>query len=479
MRRSSGTQPAIRSSPPVTPASAMNEAISMWSGETWCSQPPSFASPWTCMTFEPIPSIAAPMRVSSRARSWTCGSEAALRMTVEPGVSADAIRAFSVPITDGSSMKKSHARRPPSGARRRMSRACSTCAPSALNASRCGSSRRRPITSPPGGGSSASPKRASSGPATRNDARIRSARSGSTSVLDTSSACSEIVLPSFRSILTPRSTSSAISASVSRICGTLCSTTRSSVNRQAASSGRAAFLFPAGTTVPDSGTPPSMTSFSISGGSDGAGRTEVRPGSWARVPTMSHELSRPEAWTLFCEWTESPSLRKHVLAVEAAMRAYARRFGEDEELWGVTGILHDLDYERHPDLESGHPRIALKELEARSYPPELVRAVASHADFLGVSRETPMEKTLYAVDELTGFIMACAYVRPTGIHGLTPKSVKKKMKTPAFAAAVNRDELREGAEALGVDFDEHLAFVIAALEAEADVLELNGSAAHA
>ena len=194
---------------------------------------------------------------------------------------------------------------------------------------------------------------------------------------------------------------------------------------------------------------------------------------------MSSQISRPEAWSLFCEWTESPSLRKHVLAVEAAMRAYARKFGEDEELWGVTGILHDLDYERHPDLETGHPRIALGELEARGYPPELVRAVASHATFLGVSRDSPMEKTLFAVDELSGFIMACAYVRPTGIHGMTPKSVKKKLKTPAFAAAVNRDELREGAEALGVDFDEHLAFVIAALEAQADELELNGSAAHA
>jgi putative nucleotidyltransferase with HDIG domain len=194
---------------------------------------------------------------------------------------------------------------------------------------------------------------------------------------------------------------------------------------------------------------------------------------------MSSQISRPDAWSLFCEWTESPSLRKHVLAVEAAMRAYARKFGEDEELWGVTGILHDLDYERHPDLETGHPRIALGELEARGYPPELVRAVASHATFLGVSRDSPMEKTLFAVDELSGFIMACAYVRPTGIHGMTPKSVKKKLKTPAFAAAVNRDELREGAEALGVDFDEHLAFVIAALEAQADELELNGSAAHA
>ena len=194
---------------------------------------------------------------------------------------------------------------------------------------------------------------------------------------------------------------------------------------------------------------------------------------------MSFELSRPEAWSLFCEWTESPSLRKHVLAVEAAMRAYARRFGEDEELWGITGILHDLDYEKHPDLETGHPRIALAELERLGYPPELVRAVASHATYLGVSRDSRMEKTLFAVDELTGFIMACAYVRPTGIHGLTPKSVKKKMKTPAFAAAVNRDELREGAEALGVDFDEHLAFVIAALEERADELELGGSAAHA
>ena len=190
---------------------------------------------------------------------------------------------------------------------------------------------------------------------------------------------------------------------------------------------------------------------------------------------MSLVLSRPAAWSLFCEWTESPSLRKHVLAVEAAMRAYARRFGEDEELWGITGLLHDLDYERHPDLATGHPRIALKELEARGYPPELVRAVASHADFLGVSRDSTMEKTLFAVDELSGFLMACAYVRPTGIHGLTPKSVKKKMKTPAFAAAVNRDELRNGAEELGVDFDEHLAFVIAALEDRAEELELHGS----
>jgi putative nucleotidyltransferase with HDIG domain len=189
--------------------------------------------------------------------------------------------------------------------------------------------------------------------------------------------------------------------------------------------------------------------------------------------------TRDEAWELFCEWTESDPLRKHVLGVEAAMRAYARKYGEDEELWAATGILHDLDYEKHPDLETGHPRVALELFEERGYPRELTDAVAGHATFLGVPRETLMAKTLFAVDELSGFIMACAYVRPTGIHGLTPKSVKKKMKTPAFAAAVNREELREGAEKLGVDFDEHLAFVIAALEAESDELELNGSAAHA
>jgi putative nucleotidyltransferase with HDIG domain len=190
---------------------------------------------------------------------------------------------------------------------------------------------------------------------------------------------------------------------------------------------------------------------------------------------MSLPLSRDEAWTLFCEWTESESLRRHVLAVEAAMRAYAREFGEDEELWGITGMLHDLDYERYPDLETGHPRHALKELERLGFPEEVVRGVASHADFLGVPRETRMEKTLYAVDELTGFIAAVAYVRPQGIHGMTPKSVKKKLKQPSFAAAVDREEMRAAADDLGVDFDQHLAFVIAAMEEQAGELGLEGS----
>ena len=191
---------------------------------------------------------------------------------------------------------------------------------------------------------------------------------------------------------------------------------------------------------------------------------------------MPVRLSRDEAWSLLTEWVESASLRRHCLAVEAAMRAAARRAGADEELWGNTGLLHDLDYERYPDLGTGHPRKALELFEDMDLEPELIRGVASHADFLGVSRDSEMEKTLYAVDELCGFIVACAYVRPEGIHGMTPKSVKKKLKTASFAAAVNRDEVRAGAEELGVEFDEHLRFVIAALEERADELELHGSA---
>src|SRR5919202_2299633 len=140
--------------------------------------------------------------------------------------------------------------------------------------------------------------------------------------------------------------------------------------------------------------------------------------------------TRADAWDLVCEWISSDSLRKHVLGVEAAMRAYARRDGEDEELWGITGLVHDLDYERYPDLETGHPRHALKELEERGYPQDVIDAVAGHAEFLGVPRETPMAKTLFAVDELSGFVAACALVRPTGIEGMKAKSVRKKLKQP-------------------------------------------------
>src|SRR3954453_9047898 len=186
------------------------------------------------------------------------------------------------------------------------------------------------------------------------------------------------------------------------------------------------------------------------------------------------EVDRDEAWRLFCEWTESESLRKHVLGVEAAMVAYAREYGESEQLWAATGILHALDYEKPPDMDAddGHPRTALKVLREKRYPEELVDAVAGHAEFLNHPRTTRLSKTLFAVDELSGFVAACALVRPTGIVGLTPKSVKKKLKTPAFAAAVDREQMRRSAEDLGVDFDEHIQRVIGAMEARADELGL-------
>jgi putative nucleotidyltransferase with HDIG domain len=182
--------------------------------------------------------------------------------------------------------------------------------------------------------------------------------------------------------------------------------------------------------------------------------------------------SRDDAWVLFCEWTESDSLRKHALAVEAGMRAYARRYDGDEELWAVTALVHDLDYERYPDLDSGHPRYALRELEERGYPAEVIDAVAGHADFLGVPRETPMAKALYAVDEMSGFVTACALVRPTGIEGMKPKSVRKKMKQPSFAAAVDRDQLERAADELGVEMSEHIQVVIDALQGRAEELGL-------
>jgi putative nucleotidyltransferase with HDIG domain len=181
---------------------------------------------------------------------------------------------------------------------------------------------------------------------------------------------------------------------------------------------------------------------------------------------------RADAWALVCEWIDSDSLRKHVLGVEAAMRAYARRDGEDEEKWAVTGLVHDLDYERYPDPDTGHPRYALKELEERGYPQDVIDAVAGHAEYLGVPRETRLAKTLYGVDELSGFIAACALVRPTGLEGMKPKSVRKKLKQPSFAAKVDREQIARGIEELGVDESEHIQLIIDAMAENAAELGL-------
>jgi putative nucleotidyltransferase with HDIG domain len=182
--------------------------------------------------------------------------------------------------------------------------------------------------------------------------------------------------------------------------------------------------------------------------------------------------TRDDAWALVCEWIEADSLRKHVLGVEAAMRAYARRDGEDEEKWAITGLVHDLDYERYPDLDTGHPRYALEELEARGYPQDVIDAVAGHADFMRVPRTTRLAKTLYGVDELSGFVAACALVRPTGLEDMKPKSVRKKLKQPSFAAKVDRDQIQRAIDELGVDETEHIQLVIDALAENAAQLGL-------
>ncbi len=159
------------------------------------------------------------------------------------------------------------------------------------------------------------------------------------------------------------------------------------------------------------------------------------------------------------------------------MRAVARERGGDEELHGLAGLLHDMDYERFPDPETGHPRMAIEELERRDVDPEVVHAVAAHAPYLGVEPTSDMARALLAVDELSGFVVAVAQVRPEGIHGMTPKSVKKKLKTPAFAAAVSREDVARGPEQLGMELDALIALVISALESEADTLGLHGTTA--
>jgi putative nucleotidyltransferase with HDIG domain len=184
---------------------------------------------------------------------------------------------------------------------------------------------------------------------------------------------------------------------------------------------------------------------------------------------------REAAWELLCEWTASDSLRKHALAVEASMRAYARIWGEDEERYAITGLVHDLDYERFPDAETGHPRMGIAELRERGYPEDVIEAVAGHAEYLEVPRETRVAKTLYGVDELSGFVMACALVRPTGIEGIKVKSVRKKLKQPSFAAKVDREQIRRGVSELGVDEGEHIAVVIEALASRAEALGLTAA----
>ena len=185
-------------------------------------------------------------------------------------------------------------------------------------------------------------------------------------------------------------------------------------------------------------------------------------------------MTREAAWDLLTEFTQSESLRKHAMAVEACMRAYAIKFGEDENKWAITGLLHDFDYEKYPTAEE-HPFVGNKILAERGYPDDVRRAIMSHAEYSGVSRDSQMEKTLFACDELAGFITAVALVKPTkSLNEVDVKSVRKRLKDKAFARSVNRDDITNGAQQMGVDLDEHIQFCIDALKTVADKLGLQG-----
>ena len=187
-------------------------------------------------------------------------------------------------------------------------------------------------------------------------------------------------------------------------------------------------------------------------------------------------MTRDEAMSLLLEHLTAPHLIKHCLAVEAAVRGYARRYGEDEELWGLAGLLHDFDYEMHPSADQ-HPALGRPILEARGVPEQVIYAIQSHADYLGIPRSHPLDKALYASDELSGFVMAVAMVRPSkSLHDVDVRAVRKKLKDKAFARAVSREDIQRGAEELGLPLDEHIANVIESLQGAAAELELDGSA---
>jgi putative nucleotidyltransferase with HDIG domain len=205
----------------------------------------------------------------------------------------------------------------------------------------------------------------------------------------------------------------------------------------------------------------------------------MSPESGTVTPAQASDFNRGAAWKLLTEYTQSESLRKHALSVEACMRAYARKFGEDEDKWGIVGLIHDFDYEKWPSLDD-HPYRGNEILAERGWPEEIRRAIMSHAEYSGVTRDSMMEKTLFACDELAGFITAVTLVKPSkSLNEVDAKSVRKKMKDKAFARSVNREDIIKGAAEMGVELEEHIGFCIEAMKAKAEELGLAGTEAKA
>src|SRR5689334_12687187 len=270
---------------------------------------------------------------------------------------------------------------------------------------------------------------------------------------ETPAACTRISFAAVHDASAPRSPSSSSIVSTSRMRGTFLSVTGSSVSRHAARIGSAPFLFPATRMVPPSGRLPSITKASA------RAWATAMPGYASRLVAPT----RDQAWQTLTKYTKSESLLRHALAVEASTAAYARKFGADEEQWRIAALLHDFDYEMHPTLDK-HPQDGAPILREEGYPEEIVETVLSHAEHLSMPRDTPLKKALFACDELSGFVHACALVRPAGLEGLEPKSVRKKLKQPSFASGVKRDDVYKGAEELGVELDDHIRTVVDALK---------------
>ena len=309
---------------------------------------------------------------------------------------------------------------------------------------------------------------------------MRVQSSASRSVLRTSSATSLTTPPPWMSTSTPRSATRSSIVATSLIAGTFLSVTGSSVSKAAAMIGRAAFLFPATRTDPWSGRPPSMTKDSINvSATTVSGTGLVRAGAaeatQEAILNAPMDVTRDHAWETLTRYTQSEALRRHALAVEACVGFYAREYGEDEQLWRATALLHDFDYEMHPTLDK-HPQDGAPILREEGWPEEVVESVLSHAEHLALPRDTQLKKTLFACDELAGFVHACGLVRPDGIETLEPKSVKKKLKQPSFAAGVHRDEVYAGAELLGLELDDHISNVITAMRPIAGELGLRTGA---
>ena len=361
---------------------------------------------------------------------------------------------FSVAITLASSRKIDLPRS--RGARISKRPLISISTPSSASPWMCGSSRRRPITSPPGGGTVALPRRASSGPASRNEARMRRHSSSSSSDLCTPTASIRISFSPSHSASAPMSIRSSTIVCTSRIRGTFEQLHRLGREHGGGEDRQGAVLVPGGADGPAE----RAAALDHEGLHSGGERSGAHEAGYRR---RLMEPTRDTAWQTLTTYTKSESLLRHALAVEASTRSYARRFGEDEELWGVVALLHDFDYEIHPTLDK-HPQDGAAILREEGYPEEVIEAVLSHAEHLELPRDTMLKKTLFACDELSGFVHACGLVRPAGLDGLEPKSVKKKLKQPSFAAGVHRDEVYAGAELIGLELDEHIANVVAALQ---------------